>query len=286
MARWLPLLIAAGGLALCSGASAHPHVWVTVKTTVQFKDNTIVGLQQNWTFDEFYAAMAIEGLDKNNDGIYDRQELAPLAQVNIDGIKEFDYFTFAKLGTDKLAFAPPTDYWLEYSNKILALHFILTLAKPVPVATKGFAFSTYDASFFIDSNSRRKIRFHCKATCPRVVRLRSSRATTTPKASQRHFASSSAMQSTAAQWGSQFALNAQRSEAEADCATSPIAQQNHARRALAPPSRTSAIIRSATASSSGSSTTLSCSFGSVRAMTAETGLSLKLKGRCGTPAGI
>jgi ABC-type uncharacterized transport system substrate-binding protein len=150
MAKWLTLLIVAGGLALSPEASAHPHVWVTVKTTVQFKDNAIVGLQQNWTFDEFYAAMAIEGLDKNNDGIYDRQELAPLAQVNIDGIKEFDYFTFAKLGTDKLAFAPPTDYWLEYSNKILTLHFTLPLAKPLPATAKGFAFSTYDASFFID----------------------------------------------------------------------------------------------------------------------------------------
>ena len=43
--------------------------------------------------------MAIEGLDKNGDGKYDRQELSELAQVNIDGLKEFNYFTVAKLGT-------------------------------------------------------------------------------------------------------------------------------------------------------------------------------------------
>lgn len=43
---------------------------------------------------------------------------------------------------------------------------------------------------------------------------------------------------------------------------------------------------STSASSSGSSTTLSCSFGSVRAMTAEEGLSLRFAGRCGTPAGM
>ena len=76
-------------------ALAHPHVWVTASATVLYEHNTITGLQQAWTFDEFYAAMAIEGLDKNNDGVYDREELAPLAKVNIDGIKEFDYFTYA-----------------------------------------------------------------------------------------------------------------------------------------------------------------------------------------------
>ncbi len=41
------------------------------------------------------------------------------------------------------------------------------------------------------------------------------------------------------------------------------------------------------ASSSGRSTTLSCSFGSVRAMTAvQVSVALGLYGRCGTPAGM
>lgn len=93
-AKRLLVLIVSGVLMSATGAEAHPHVWVTVKTTVLFKGGAIVGLQQHWTFDEFYAAMAIEGLDKNNDGVYDRQELAPLAQVNMDGMKEFKYFTF------------------------------------------------------------------------------------------------------------------------------------------------------------------------------------------------
>ena len=148
-AKRLLVLIVSGVLMSATGAEAHPHVWVTVKTTVLFKGGAIVGLQQHLTFDEFYAAMAIEGLDKNNDGVYDRQELAPLAQVNMDGMKEFKYFTFAKLGDAAVELSPPTDYWLEYTNKLLTLYFTLPLAKPVPATAKGFAFSTYDASFFI-----------------------------------------------------------------------------------------------------------------------------------------
>ena len=124
---------------------------MTASATVLYDHNTITGLQQAWTFDEYYTQMAIEGLDTNGDGKYDRQELSGLAQVNIDGLKEFNYFTVAKLGNDELKFKPPVDYWLEYNaQKILTLHFTLPLEKPVPADATGFAFSVSDPSYFID----------------------------------------------------------------------------------------------------------------------------------------
>ena len=128
---------------------AHPHVWVSVKTTVLYDRGTITGLQHHWTFDEFYTASAIAGLDVNNDGTYDRQELAPLAQVNIDGLKGFDYFTFATLAGGKLSFEPPMDYWLEHKDGVLTLHFTLPLKLPVLAEAEGFAFSVYDPSFYV-----------------------------------------------------------------------------------------------------------------------------------------
>src|SRR5689334_18733285 len=66
---------------LIAPAAAHPHVWITVETTVLYANGAFTGLRHRWTFDEFYTAMAIEGLDKNNDGVYDREELAELAKV-------------------------------------------------------------------------------------------------------------------------------------------------------------------------------------------------------------
>jgi ABC-type uncharacterized transport system substrate-binding protein len=148
----LPALTAAiAGLVLAAGtAQAHPHVWVTMKETVLYDKGTITGLQQAWTFDELYTQQAIEGLDKNGDGRYDRDELKELAQVNIDGLKEFSYFTFAKLGDTELKFKPPIDYWLDYSDKgILTLHFTLPLEQPVSAAVPGFNFAVFDSSYFI-----------------------------------------------------------------------------------------------------------------------------------------
>jgi ABC-type uncharacterized transport system substrate-binding protein len=95
-------------------AQAHPHIWVTVETTLQFDKGTVTGIRHRWLFDEYYSTMAIQGLDTNNDGIYDRKELAELAKINIDGLKEMGYFTSAKLGEQALTFSEPKDYWLEH----------------------------------------------------------------------------------------------------------------------------------------------------------------------------
>jgi ABC-type uncharacterized transport system substrate-binding protein len=143
------LCLATGLVVGAPSTLAHPHVWVSVKATVLYENGTLTGLQQSWTFDEAYAAMAIEGLDTNGDGNYDRKELEELAKVNIDGLKEFSYFTFAKLGDGGLTFNEPTDYWLEYTGGVLTLHFKLLLEKPVLAETSGFTFSVYDPSFFI-----------------------------------------------------------------------------------------------------------------------------------------
>lgn len=130
-------------------ASAHPHVWVTVETTVVYDKGAVTGFTHKWTFDEMYAAMAIQGLDTNNDGKYDRNELAELAQVNIDGLKEFDYFVFPKLGNAPLALSAPKDYWLEYKDGQLSLHMTTPLDQPVLAEAEGLNVAIYDPSYFI-----------------------------------------------------------------------------------------------------------------------------------------
>ena len=132
-------------------ASAHPHVFVTVQITVVIDKGTVTGFQHVWTFDEFYSAMAVEGLDKKQKGVYSREELSELAKVNMEGLKEFNYFTHATLAGKPLQAGDPkpADYWLEHKADVLSLNFFLPLAQPVLVDAKDFAFSIYDSSYFI-----------------------------------------------------------------------------------------------------------------------------------------
>jgi ABC-type uncharacterized transport system substrate-binding protein len=135
--------------AATSPVEAHPHVFVTSKAEVVYDQGKIVAIANHWTFDEFYTAMAIQGLDTNNDGIYTREELAELAKVNMEGLKEFDYFTFAKLGAATAPFSAPVEPWLEHKDGVLTLHFKVPLKEPVAANAAGFSFSVYDPSYFI-----------------------------------------------------------------------------------------------------------------------------------------
>ncbi|MGH6804972.1 MAG: DUF1007 family protein [Methyloceanibacter sp.] len=134
-------------------AAAHPHVWATVHSEIVLGPNhEITGIRHSWTFDEFYTAMAVEGLDTNKDGLYSKEELKPLAQVNVESLKDFDYFTFVHLeGEDDkpIKLKPPVDYWIDYDKSVLTLHFTLPLEKPADTHDKPVEVDVYDPSFFV-----------------------------------------------------------------------------------------------------------------------------------------
>jgi len=152
--RTIVRLMAIAALAHAVGpapASAHPHVWVQAETTVLFGNGSqITGLTHKWTFDEFYTAMAIEGLDKTEKGKFTRQDLAELTKTNMEGLKEFGYFTFPKLADRDLEMGEPVDAYLEVGgDKQLSLYFTLPLKQPLLAEAMGFNFAVVDPSFFI-----------------------------------------------------------------------------------------------------------------------------------------
>jgi ABC-type uncharacterized transport system substrate-binding protein len=150
MRRLLGLLLLAGSCALSAGAAqAHPHVWITAASELIYAaDGSITGVRHAWTFDDMFSTYALQGLETKTKGVYSREELAPLAQTNVDSLKEFAFFTFAKADGRKEKFQEPVDYFLEYKDAALTLHFTLPLK--APVKPKELALEVFDPSFFID----------------------------------------------------------------------------------------------------------------------------------------
>lgn len=130
-------------------AHAHPHVWVTLHSEILYAaDGTVSGIRHAWRFDDMFSAYALQGTSHAKKGQYTRAELAPLAKVNIESLKEYDYFTFARGDGKKLKFAEPVDYWLEYEDPALVLHFTLPLK--APAAAKALQIEVYDPTIFVD----------------------------------------------------------------------------------------------------------------------------------------
>lgn len=135
-------------------AVAHPHVWIKAKADLIFDEhNNFTAIRHKWEFDEGFAAFATQGLDENGDGKYSREELAELAQVNVESVADFEFFTFVQMGKEDPKYGKPKDYWLEYEEGLLTLFYTLPMAEPVkPDPKTGFkdlTIEVFDATFFV-----------------------------------------------------------------------------------------------------------------------------------------
>jgi ABC-type uncharacterized transport system substrate-binding protein len=145
----LALFAAAATLALASPAQAHPHVWVVMKSAIVYDTNGVAtGIRHAWTFDDMFSAFATQGLDSKEKGKFTREELAPLADVNVSSLKEYDFFTYAKVEGKKADLAEASDYWLEYNDATLTLHF--TLPFKAPAKAGALDVEVYDPTYFVD----------------------------------------------------------------------------------------------------------------------------------------
>ncbi len=142
------------GLALLTTtgpASAHPHVWVTINSEILYApDGSVTGIRHAWSFDDMFSSYALHGIEPKRSGAYTREELTPLAETNLKSFKEFSYFNYARIEGQKHedAFADPVDYWFDYTDSVLTLHFTLPLK--APRRTRDLEIAVYDPEYFIE----------------------------------------------------------------------------------------------------------------------------------------
>ncbi len=162
--------------------AAHPHVFVEARSKLVFDENgQAVAVNHIFRFDDAFSAFAIQGFDTNGDGVYSREELAELAQVNIESMADFGYFTFGDNTRVELDFDTPTEYWLEVTTvpladywtmkpedfeaiqedvrmnggtapedvQLLELHFTLPLKDPSD-AGNVITLDVYDPTYYVD----------------------------------------------------------------------------------------------------------------------------------------
>jgi ABC-type uncharacterized transport system substrate-binding protein len=149
------LLVAALAVFAATGARAHPHAWVTMKNEIIYApDGSVTGVRHAWTFDDMFSTFATQGLASKEKGKFTREELAPLAQVNVESLKDFDYFTVAHVDGKKTELNQPVDYWLEFTDGLLTLHF--TLPFKTPAKAQNLSVEVYDPSWFVDFSFAQK----------------------------------------------------------------------------------------------------------------------------------
>lgn len=142
--------LVAAVIAAAAPAQAHPHVWVTMQTALVYgADGSVTGVRHAWAFDDMFSTFATQGLESKEKGKFTREELAPLAKVNVESLKDFDYFTYVTADGQKTALTDPApDYFLDFKDSVLTLNFVLPLKKPVKA--KELKVEIFDPTMFVD----------------------------------------------------------------------------------------------------------------------------------------
>ena len=157
MVVFLRLSFFALAVVLPATAMAHPHVWADMRSYLIFKgDGNIEGIKVEWTFDDTYAAEALDGIDVNGDGEYSLEELVPLTEQNMKALNGYNYFTLMRGGNKQLEAAPPIHAGQSYINKKLKLHFEVPLKVPFDPHKGEFMLKVYDPEYFIEFDYAKK----------------------------------------------------------------------------------------------------------------------------------
>lgn len=150
--RLFAFAVLAAGAAVLGGrpAAAHPHVQVDTETRILHDAaGQVTGLEHIWTFDEMYSSFAIQGLDKNGDGQFSREELAELTKVNVENLGQQRFFTVMRHERRFVSFGPVQNEWSEVKSGKLVLHFTVPLATPFTAAGKPLTVEIYDPDYFV-----------------------------------------------------------------------------------------------------------------------------------------
>ena len=151
MPNLVRILIALALTAFATIAQAHPHVWVAFKSEVVYApDGSVTGIRHAWSFDDMFSTFATQGIEAKEKGKFTREELAPLAEVNVTSLKEFDFFTYVTADGKKQEIVDPSqgEYWLDFKDSVLTLNFTLPLKKPVKA--RDLQVEVYDPTVFVD----------------------------------------------------------------------------------------------------------------------------------------
>ncbi|HUZ67701.1 MAG TPA: DUF1007 family protein [Beijerinckiaceae bacterium] len=130
-------------------AMAHPHILIKARAKIQFNPaGQLIGVRNIWNFDDAFSAYAIQGYDSKRDGKPTRQDLQPLADINVKSLSVYNFFTTMKIDGVKTPLGKPENYWDVFDHDTLTLRFTLPVERPVSMAGKTLEVDVYDPEYF------------------------------------------------------------------------------------------------------------------------------------------
>lgn len=135
--------------ALPQRANAHPHVWIDLRSQLEFDgEGRVTGLEIDWTFDEFYSAFVIT--ESGGPEAMDQETLTGIGRQNLANLREYDYFTEFLVDGAVQTLAAPETFEMALEDGKLRLRFSVPLETPLRPSDHRINYAVYDPSYFVE----------------------------------------------------------------------------------------------------------------------------------------
>ncbi|MFK7901892.1 MAG: DUF1007 family protein [Nitratireductor sp.] len=131
-------------------AFAHPHVFIEANLELHRDDDgNAKELRHVWKFDEIFSSSIVLDFDKNGDDALSVEELDEVASTIKTNLKDFEYFTFAKLNDAEVKLELPKHFFADYQDGQLILIAAMDFKKPHVIKGQKFSVAVSDPSYYV-----------------------------------------------------------------------------------------------------------------------------------------
>jgi ABC-type uncharacterized transport system substrate-binding protein len=148
--RALAVLCLLAGLAGPAAVSAHPHVFISNRMSIEAGKGVLKGILFEWTFDEMFTSMILADYHPGSDGAFSPETTKALEEGAFDNLKNYHYFIELSRGSAPIRGMKIEDFTPRVNEKgRLVYSFFVPLKLPVTPEDQTLRVTVYDDSYFV-----------------------------------------------------------------------------------------------------------------------------------------
>jgi len=129
-------------------ALAHPHVFLETEIEIEFNEQGLKGVWQEWTFDEYQSSWIINQYNIDQEGEISSQELDRLYRETFENLKHYDFFTMVIVGDEKIPATEIEDFSVKIQDGLAIYSFFVPFDIQINQGKQELFILVYDESYF------------------------------------------------------------------------------------------------------------------------------------------
>ena len=133
------------GMIVARVASAHPHAWIDLRTSVVLgTEGRVVAIAQEWLLDDLYSTVLLEDLGT---------EPAALRAHGADMLKRlkpFSYFTEVRVDDEIVEPGTASEFETQLRKNRFWIRFVMPLSAPVDLSQQAFSYAIFDPTYYVE----------------------------------------------------------------------------------------------------------------------------------------